>query len=240
MLSVLPSCPVHSQWLNSGMVCRDCGRYLICLFVIRCCFHCNNGHWIWVVECLIRFRPFRISLADRRANHPGPFGTEAAPSNNFFFFFSSCLVSTDIGSGMVTSIADALDRRDLICWLYSMLWSLVLFIRCLFLKLIWYVRLPVYVCWPKGEPIRGTQAASSQKTDASHHSSTANQLDGFVAAIGWTHHYSHWSLACAASLTAVSCAQTRFLWKMVSMSWCNSILLMMSFWKKRCYNYNVC
>lgn len=92
MLSVLPSCPVHSQWLNSGMVCRDCGRYLICLFVIRCCFHCNNGHWIWVVECLIRFRPFRISLADRRANHPGPFGTEAAPSNNFFFllFFLSC------------------------------------------------------------------------------------------------------------------------------------------------------
>ena len=238
MLSVLPSCPVHRQWLNSGMVCRDCGKYLICLFVIRCCFHCNNGHWIWVVECLIRFRPFRMSLADRRANHPGPFGTEAAPSNNFFFlpFFLSCEHRHRLRNGRLYRWRTRPQRSHLLVIFYA----LVLFIRCLFLKLSWYVRLPVYVCWPKGEPIRGTQAASSQKTDASHHSSTANQLDGFVAAIGWTHHYSHWSLACAASLTAVSCAQTRFLWKMVSMSWCNSILLMMSFWKKRCYNYNVC
>ena len=82
------------------------------------------------------------------------------PATIFFLpFFLSCEHRHRLRNGHLYRWRTRPQRSHLLVIFYA----LVLFIRCLFLKLSWYVRLSVYVCWPKGEPIRGTQAASSQK-----------------------------------------------------------------------------
>ena len=112
----LPSC---GGWVLVGVAAFLGSEVVLPPVVFGCLPSC--GGWVLVGVAASKTKTFRNQnhRFQSKFAYCKLFGVYAGV---IFFFLSSCLVSTDIGSGMVTSIADALDRRDLIFWLYSMLW----------------------------------------------------------------------------------------------------------------------